>query len=166
MKLLKILNEIGGIYSPEELESKNITYKIIRENFIEFVVYLTYTNKENEKYYYKLLIMKMTNRHHVITDRHHVIFTSTNKDFSDVFKNSNIDDLVNLPHSPRILAAIFGLIKYYVDKFNIDEIEYTAEGRVRNKLYDLYLKNFSNMGFKHYVQYDRGSELNIWKKDE
>ena len=161
MKLLKILNEIGGIYSPEELESKNITYKIIDQTFKRFVVYLTYTNKTNEKYYYKLLIMKMTN-----TDRHHVIFTSTNKDFSDVFKNSNIDDLVNLPHSPRILAAIFGLIKDYVDKFNIDEIEYTAEGRVRNKLYDLYLKNFSNMGFKHYVQDDRGSELNIWKKDE
>lgn len=159
MKLLKILNEIGGIYSPEELESKNITYKIIDQTFKRFVVYLTYTNKKNEKYYYKLLIMKMTN-----TDRHHVIFTSTNKDFSDIFKNSNIDDLVNLPHSPRILAAIFGLIKDYVDKFNIDEIEYTAEGRVRNKLYDLYLKNFSNMGFKHYVQDDRGSELNIWKK--
>jgi hypothetical protein len=76
-----------------------------------------------------------------------------------------MDDLVNLSHSPRILAAIFGLIKYYVNKFNIEELEYTAEGDVRNKLYDLYIKNFSDMGFKHYIQDDHGIEVNIWKKD-
>jgi hypothetical protein len=156
MKLLKIVNEIGGIYSPEELESKNITYKIVEQNFKRFVVHLTYTNKKNEKYYYKLLIIKITNN-----DRHIVAFGSTNENFYD----SNMDDLVNLSHSPRILAAIFGLIKYYVNKFNIEELEYTAEGDVRNKLYDLYLKNFSDMGFKHYIQDDHGIEVNIWKKD-
>jgi hypothetical protein len=156
MKLLKIVNEIGGIYSPEELESKNITYKIVEQNFKRFVVHLTYTNKKNEKYYYKLLIIKITNN-----DRHIVAFGSTNENFYD----SNMDDLVNLSHSPRILAAIFGLIKYYVNKFNIEELEYTAEGDVRNKLYDLYLKNFSDMGFKHYIQDDHGIEVIIWKKD-
>ena len=156
MKLLKIVNEIGGIYSPEELESKNITYKIVEQNFKRFVVHLTYTNKKNEKYYYKLLIIKITNN-----DRHIVAFGSTNENFYD----SNMDDLVNLSHSPRILAAIFGLIKYYVNKFNIEELEYTAEGDVRNKLYDLYLKNFSDMGFRHYIQDDHGIEVNIWKKD-
>jgi hypothetical protein len=49
MKLIKIINEIGGIYSPEELESKNIIYKIVEQTFKRFVVHLTYTNKKNEK---------------------------------------------------------------------------------------------------------------------
>jgi hypothetical protein len=66
----------------------------------------------------------------------------------------NLQKLLNVSHSPRILAAIFGLIRYWVDKHNIQEFEYAAEGNIRNKIYDYYLT-------KHFPDFEKTKGDNI-----
>ena len=71
--------------------------------------------------------------------------------------------MINSPYSSRILAAIFGLIRYWVDRNNVEEFEYTAEGNVRNKLYKYYLgKHFPD--FENYQEKLGETTFEIWKK--
>jgi len=61
------------------------------------------------------------------------------------------------------LAAIFGLIRYWVDKYNIQQFEYGAEGEVRNKLYNYYLtKHFPD--FKNTQEKIGDTTLQVWTK--
>ena len=149
IKLSSLLKEIIDIYPPEELNSKNIEYNIERESSTRFRVTLKYKDQ-----YYVLTILPLLN-----PKRPSINFGSTD----EKYENLNLNQLLNSPYSSRILAAVFGLIRYWVDKHNIKEFEYGAEGDVRNKLYDYYLK-------KHFPDFENIQEkyedtiLQVWKK--
>lgn len=149
IKLTKLLKEIIDIYSPEELNSKGIEYNIDIEYPTRFRVDLKYKDQ-----YYILTILPIFN-----PKRPSINFGSTDSNY----KNLNLSQLLNSPYSSRILAAIFGLIRYWVDKYNIQEFEYGAEGDVRTKLYKYYLE-------KHFLDFQNTQEnygdvtLQVWKK--
>jgi hypothetical protein len=149
IKLINLLQEIIDIYSPEELNSKDIEYDIERESSTRFRVNLKYKDQ-----YYTLTILPLFN-----PKRPSINFGSTDENY----ENLNLNQLLNSPYSSRILASIFGLIRYWVDKHNIQEFEYGAEGKIRNKLYNYYLT-------KHFPDFQNTQEktgdiiLQIWKK--
>jgi hypothetical protein len=75
-----------------------------------------------------------------------------------------IQPLLNSPFSSRILAAIFGLIRYWVDKHNIQQFEYGAESNTRIKLYNYYLtKHFPDFENTNKVELI-DSDIFIWEK--
>jgi hypothetical protein len=149
MKLLNILKEIIDIYSPEELNSKGIEYNIERESSTRFRVTLKYKDQ-----YYILTILPLFN-----PKRPSINFGSSD----EKYENLNLSQLLNSPSSSRILAAIFGLIRYWVDKYNIQQFEYGADGSTRVKLYDYYLT-------KHFPDFENTQEkigditLQVWTK--
>jgi len=149
IKLTNLLKEIIDIYSSEELNSKDIEYVIDREAPTRFRVNLKYKDQ-----YYTLTILPLFN-----PKRPSVNFGSTDKNY----ENLNLNQLLNSPYSSRILAAIFGLIRYWVDKYNIQQFEYGAEGEIRNKLYNYYLT-------KHFPDFENTQEkigdatLQVWTK--
>jgi len=139
IKLTNLLKEIIDIYSPGELNSKGIEYIIDREHQNRFRVNLKYKDQ-----YYTLTILPLFN-----PKRPSINFGNTDENYD----NLNLNTLLNSPYSSRILAAIFGLIKYWVDKYNIQEFEYGAEGDIRTKLYNFYFTKhfpeFRNIPEKH-----------------
>jgi hypothetical protein len=149
MKLVNILKEIIDIYSPEELNSKGIEYNIERESSTRFRVTLKYKDQ-----YYILTILPLFN-----PKRPSINFGSSD----EKYENLNLSQLLNSPSSSRILAAIFGLIRYWVDKYNIQQFEYGADGSTRVKLYDYYLT-------KHFPDFENTQEkigditLQVWTK--
>lgn len=148
--MIKLL-ELIDLYSPNELNSKGIDYNIIRESSIQFRVELKYKD-----HYYVLRILPLFN-----PKRPSVNLGSTDKNY----ENLNLNILLNRPESKKILPAVFGLIKYWIDKFNIKEFEYGAEGEVRNKIYDYYIN-------KHFPEFEKNEEdfgehkIYIWKKKQ
>jgi hypothetical protein len=150
MKLLEILKEIIDIYSPEELNSKDIEYKIDRDSSTRFRVELKYKDQ-----YYILTILPLFN-----PKRPSINFGSSD----EKYENLNLNQLLNSPYSSRILAAIFGLIRYWVDKHNIQQFEYGAEGNTRIKLYNYYLtKHFPDFENTNKVELTN-SDIFIWEK--
>jgi hypothetical protein len=149
IKLVELLNELIDTYTPEELNSKGIEYYIEREAATRFRVHLKYKDQ-----YYVLSILPLFN-----PKRPSINFGNTDENY----ENLDLNQLLNSPYSSRILASIFGLIRYWVDKYNIQEFEYGAEGNIRTKLYDYYLKkhfpDFENIQEKY-----RDTILQIWKK--
>jgi hypothetical protein len=149
IKLKDLLREIIDIYSPEELNSKDIEYIIDREAPTRFRVNLKYKDQ-----YYTLTILPIFN-----LKRPSVNFGSTDENYESL----NLNQLLNSPYSSRILAAIFGLIRYWVDKYDIQQFEYGAEGEIRNKLYNYYLtKHFPD--FKNTQEKIGDTTLQIWTK--
>lgn len=149
IKLTNLLQEIIDIYSPKELNSKDIEYIIERESSTHFKVNLKYKDQ-----YYTLTILPL-----FTPKRPNINFGSTDKNY----ENLNLNQLLNSPYSSRILAAIFGLIRYWVDKYNTQEFEYGVEGKVRNNLYNYYLtKHFSD--FKNTEEKVGDITLQAWKK--
>jgi hypothetical protein len=149
IKLIDLLNEIIDIYSPEELNSKDIEYVIGIEAPTRFRVNLKYKDQ-----YYTLTILPLFN-----PKRPNINFGSTDENY----ENLNLTQLLNSPYSSRILAAIFGLIRYWVDKYNIQEFEYGADGNTRVKLYDYYLtKHFPD--FTNHQEPIGDSHLQIWTR--
>jgi hypothetical protein len=149
IKLVELLTELIDIYSPDELDSKNIEYKIDRESSTRFRVELRYKDQ-----HYVLSILPLFN-----PERPNINFGSTDGNY----ENLNLFDLINSPYSSRILAAIFGLIRYWVDKYNVQSFEYGAAGSTRTKLYDYYLKkHFSD--FKNIQEKYKDTILQVWEK--
>jgi hypothetical protein len=149
IKLTNLLKEIIDIYSPGELNSKDIEYNIEREAPTRFRANLKYKDQ-----YYTVTILPLFN-----PKRPSVNFGSTDENY----ENLNLNQLLNSPYSSRILAAIFGLIRYWVDKYNIQQFEYGAEGEVRNKLYNYYLtKHFPD--FKNTQEKIGDTTLQVWTK--
>jgi hypothetical protein len=150
IKLTNLLKEIVDIYSPEELNSKDIEYEIILESNTRLTVNLKYKDQ-----YYKLKVLPFFN-----PKRPSLNFGSTDENY----ENINFSQLLNSPHSPRILAAVFGLIRYWVDKYNIQQFEYGADGNTRIKLYDYYLtKHFPDFKNTNKVE-TTDSDIFIWEK--
>ncbi len=150
MKLLDILKEIIDIYSPEELNSKDIEYRIDRDSPTRFRVELKYKDQ-----YYILTILPFFN-----PKRPSINFGSSD----EKYENLNLNQLLNSPYSSRILAAVFGLIRYWVDKHNIQQFEYGAEGNTRIKLYNYYLtKHFPDFENTNKVELT-DSDIFIWEK--
>jgi len=139
IKLVDSIKEVVDLYLPNELESKGISIDIKEESRRKFKVILTYKN-----HYYEFIALPLLN-----PKRPSINFGDTDKQGSTL----NLSTLLNSPHSPRILAAIFGLLRYWVDKYSIEEFEYGAEGEVRTKVYDMYLKkhfpDFKNLQEKY-----------------
>lgn len=150
IKLVELLTELIDIYSPDELLSKNIEYNVEREAATRFRVTLKYKDQ-----YYVLSILPLLN-----PKRPSINFGSTNKNY----ENLNLSQLLNSPYSSRILAAVFGLIRYWIDKYNIQEFEYGADGNVRVKIYNYYLtKHFPDFKNTNTVE-PPYSDIFIWKK--
>ena len=149
VKLLDLIKEVIDIYSPDELSSKEIKYNIVEDNKRIFIVNLNYKDQ-----YYSLRILPLFN-----PKRSSINFGNTDERYEKL----NLNQLLNSPYSSRILASIFGLIRYWVDKYNIQEFEYGAEGKIRNQLYNYYLnKHFSD--FEN-TQENFGNEIiQVWKK--
>jgi hypothetical protein len=149
IKLVELLTELIDIYTPDELSSKDIEYDIVQDSSRRFRVTLKYKDQ-----YYVLSILPLFN-----PKRPSINFGSTDENY----ENLNLNQLLNSPYSSRILAAIFGLVRYWVNKYDIQEFEYGAEGNIRTKLYDYYLKkHFSD--FEN-IQEKFGDEIiQVWKK--
>lgn len=149
IKLADLLKEVVDLYLPNELESKGISIDIKEESKRKFKVILTYKNS-----YYEFIALPLFN-----PKRPSINFGDTDKQGTTL----NLNTLLNSPQSPRILAAIFGLLRYWVDKYNIQEFEYGAEGTVRTKLYNMYLT-------KHFPDFENSQEkygehtLQIWTR--
>ena len=147
---MDLLNEIIDIYSPEELNSKDIEYNITRESSIQFKVELKYKDQ-----YYILRILPLFN-----PKRPSINFGNSDEKYESL----NLTQLLNSPYSSRILATVFGLIRYWVDKYNIQQFEYEANNNIRIKLYNYYLnKHFTD--FKNTQQVELiDSDIFIWEK--
>ena len=149
IKLSNLLQEIIDIYKPEELKDKGIEYSIEQETPIKFIVNLKYKDQNYSLYIRPVFNPKRPSINFGITDKN--------------YKNLNLSQLLNSPYSSRILASVFGLIRYWIDKYNIQEFEYSAEGNIRNKLYNYYLtKHF--LDFKNSQEEYGNSILQIWKR--
>lgn len=149
IKLAELLTEIVDIYSPKELESKGIQFEIEKDSARRFIVNLKYIDQ-----YYSLRILPVFN-----PNRSSVNFGNTDSNY----KSINLDTLLNSPYSFRILASIFGLVRYWVDRYSIQEFEYVAEGNVRLTIYNYYLtKHFSD--FKNYEVSFGDETLQVWKR--
>jgi hypothetical protein len=147
-KVEPLIYESIDLYKPNELKSKNIEYKILIESPKRFSVNIKY--KDN---HYQLLILPMFSKIPSIN------FGNTDNQY----ENLNLSFLLNKPESKKILPSIFGLIKYWIDKYDIREFEYTSDGEVRNKIYEYYIN-------KHFPDFTKtqgevdGIKINIWKK--
>lgn len=149
MKLSKLLIEIIDIYDPKDLKSKGVDYSIELDSSKKFYVNLKYKNE-----HYSLRILPMFN-----IKRSSINFGSTDENYDNI----NMNTLINSRYSSRILAAIFGLLRYWIDRYNIQEFEYVAEGPIRNQLYRYYLdKHFSD--FKHSQEKYGDKIIQVWKK--
>ena len=149
IKLNKLINEIVDIYSPEELKSKGIEYVIKGESPSRFRVHLRYKDK-----YYELSILPTYN-----PKCPSLYFGNTDENYD----NLNTNELLNSPYSSRILAAIFGLIRYWVDKYNVPCFDYSVEGEVRTKIYDYYFnKHFRD--FESTYELDGSLPIQTWKR--
>ena len=149
IKLIDLLNEIIDIYSPEELNSKDIEYNIEIDYPSRFRASLKYKD-----HHYALTILPLFN-----PKRPNINFGNTNENG----ENLNLTQLLNSPYSSRILAAIFGLIRYWVDKYNIQEFEYSADGKTRTQIYDYYLsKHFHD--FSNHQEPIGDSHLQVWTR--
>lgn len=145
----QLLTELIDIYSIDELESKDIEYEIQSDSRTRFRVKLKYKDQ-----YYLLMILPLFN-----PKRSSINFGNTDENFG----NLNLNMLINSPYSSRILASVFGLIRYWVDKHGIYEFEYGAEGDIRNKLYDYYFrKHFADFE-KHFEKFGKETII-VWKK--
>ena len=149
IKLTNLLKEIIDIYSPEELKSKGIEYNITTESAKRFEVNLRYKDA-----YYQLQILPLFTPIPVIS------FGNTDENYD----NPNFgSELINSPYSSRILAAIFGLIRYWVDKHNIQQFEYGVEGKTRINLYNYYFeKHFPD--FESTQKMDGSLLVQTWKR--
>ena len=149
IKLVDLIKEVIDLYLPNELESKGISIDIKEESRRKFKVMLKYNNN-----YYEFIALPLYN-----PKRPSINFGDTDQQGTTL----NLSNLLNSPHSPRILAAVFGLLRYWVDKYNIQEFEYGAEGDVRTKLYNMYLT-------KHFPDFENSQEkygehiLQIWTR--
>jgi hypothetical protein len=149
IRLISLLKEIIDIYSSDELNSKGIEYDIEQESPKRFIVNLKYKDQ-----YYSLRILPVFN-----PKRSSINFGNTD----NKFENLNLNTLLNSPYSSRILATVFGLIRYWIDKYNIQEFEYAAEGNIRNQIYNYYLKkHFPD--FKNFQENFGDETIQIWKK--
>jgi hypothetical protein len=149
IKIKDLLKEAIDIYSPGELNSKGIDYDIETESAKRFEVKLKYKDA-----YYRLQITPLFTPIPVVS------FGNTDENYD----NPNFGgELINSPYSSRILAAIFGLIRYWIDKYNIQQFEYGVEGKVRTTLYDYYFT-------KHFPDFESTQEMDgsllvyTWKK--
>ena len=150
IRLISLLKEIIDIYSPDELNSKDIKYRIDRDSPTRFRVELKYKDQ-----YYVLSILPLFN-----PKRPSINFGSSD----EKYENLNLTQLLNSPYSSRILAAVFGLIRYWVDKHNIQQFEYEADGNIRIKLYNYYLtKHFPDFKNTNKVELI-DSDIFIWEK--
>lgn len=68
------------------------------------------------------------------------------------YKNLNLNKLLNSTNANYILAIIFSIIRWWVDKYNISVFEYAAEGDIRFKLYGYYLS-------KHFKDFELTSKI-------
>jgi len=98
IKLTNLLKEIIDIYSPGELNSKGIEYDIETESAKRFRVNLKYKDQ-----YYSLAILPIFNPNEPI-----ISFGNTDKNYNNI----NLSELLKSPYSSKILASIFGLIRY------------------------------------------------------
>lgn len=123
-----IFLEVIDLYNIDNFP-KGVEINITSESPKKFFVTIIYKNTK-----YKLTVLP-TNPIEVI--------------FGLVDENNELDSikLTNSPYSPLILACIFSLLKYWLDKYNIEEFFYKVDGNMRYKLYDLYLK-------KHFREYN------------
>jgi hypothetical protein len=149
IKIKDLIKEVIDIYSPEELNSKGIEYRIDRDSPTRFRVELKYKDQ-----HYLLTILPLFTPIPVVS------FGNTDENYD----NANFGgELINSPYSSRILAAIFGLIRYWVDKHNIQQFEYGVEGKVRTTLYDYYFtKHFPD--FESTQEMDGSLMVYTWKK--
>jgi hypothetical protein len=150
IKLTNLLKEIIDIYSPEELNSKGINYIIEKDTSNEFIAKLNYKDL-----YYYISIRPIFKK-----PRPTLNFAVTDERYS----YKDYDTLTNSPSTPKMLASIFGLISYWVNKHNIKEFDYSAMGDVRNKIYFNYIKkHFPN--FKHTQEgVEEWEKVEVWKK--
>lgn len=149
IKIKDLIKEVIDIYSPEELNSKGIVYKITEESSNKFKVHLKYKDQ-----YYELAILPVYNPKCPT-----IHFGSTDENY----ENINLNKLLNSPYTSRILAAIFGLIKYWVNKHSISCFDYSVEGEVRTKLYNYYFsKHFPN--FQSTTELDGSLPIQTWKR--
>jgi hypothetical protein len=156
IKLTNLLNEIMDLYNFQDLDRVGIKYKIEEDTSNSFKVKLEYKGN-----YYFLRINPTFGG--ILT----INFGNTNENYGEL----NLSKLLNSPHSSMILSAIFGLIRYWVDKWDIKQFDYAASGQVRNKLYKYYLeKHFSDFQDRletdpeAYENEEPDTEIHIWTK--
>ena len=135
------------IYTPDEARGKGVSVNIIKEYKDTFRVNIRYKNL----YYILEIIPSSTYDNSFV-----VYFGSTNF----AFKGLNMDILLHKSTSPLILATLFGLLRYWVNKYDIKRFEYKAEGHIRQVLYSYYLYKH----FKDFEDFEDENEIMIWTK--
>lgn len=149
IKLQDLLWESIDIYSPQDLADRGISYEIKQSSPKRFEVNLKYKD-----HHYSLRIRPLLN-----PKRPSINFGDTDENYEHL----NLNKLLRVSYSPLILAAIFGLIRYWVDYYNIQEFEFAAESGVRLPLYLYYMsKHFSD--FENTPEVYGEYSLQVWKK--
>jgi hypothetical protein len=146
--LLETLLEMIDLYDPSELESKNIKLKIKSEN-TKGANYLLYY----KEYIYEVVILKGQDGYLL--------------GFGDITDGKDLDmtTLTNRDSTPRILSALFGLLRRYVDTFNVNSFYYDVDGELRKKLYNFYLnKHFKDFKLDQMIDNEDSTQTYIWKK--
>lgn len=122
------LNEAIDIYSLDKLKEFS-NFIIHQENNNEFKVTFSPKNSPNK---YQLRI-KSYGKDSIIVDFGVIVdkMVSTSKTIKDEFV---------LP----VLSTVFSLLRYFIDKYDIQKFNFEAKEGVRSKLYEMYLKKHFN----------------------
>lgn len=165
----KNLKELFDLYEPEELNKKDINYEINLDTPTNFTATLNY---KDHTYLFTIYQMDDVDNDDELYDTHtYVGFGASN---SNTNGQIVVFDLINSPYSKRIGAAFIGLLKYWVNKYNIKEFRYytTQETKpIRHSLYSYYINKYLPefkceviRDKKHPVYGNRDLTLHIWSR--
>ncbi len=155
MKLAKIFKtliiESIDIFSLDYFRKNGVQITIFEESHRRCRIGFIVNNKYYIVYISPIFSTKIPN----------ISFGNTNQEY----ENLNLNKLQNSPNVNHILSIIFSIIRYWIDKFNIQTFEYGTTPGIRAKLYNYYLeKHFNDFILASKDPLPNNNFNYIWKK--
>lgn len=130
-----VLEESIDVYSLPDMESRGMKFDILKEDPFSFSATFEVSGKT-----YQVDIAKGKG----------MVPKSYDLSFGDVQSNGikNVSTLLNSGVPLPVCSRVFSFLRYYVDKYNIDNFSYMVDGDIRSNIYDKYLE-------KHFPDYSK-----------
>lgn len=122
ISIINLILESIDIYSLEDMEEREMTFEIEREDRANFIASFVVAGRE-----YKIEIRKGYGKH----------AQSHDFSFGDIKSNGtkNVSDLLKAGVPLPVCSRVFSLLRYYLDKYNVSQFSYQINGNVRESLY-------------------------------
>ena len=159
MRLIKLLEnillEIIEIYPINDIEKKDIKFEIKRDDKNGLIVFFTVYDRTME--------MQINKSVSPIQNSYSVFFGQSLSGGKDV----DISTMFNDKYKYKTLMTVFSFLKYYIEKYNIDSINYDVSGGDRDRMYEYYMKKHFSEFKKEIVELPEEDDLKlvIWKKN-